>query len=818
VETSTAQACYLDSGATQSTTTKYTTDLTPGFIESTVDIRTALTTSTIPDRDSLYGWRCLVSSPAWWDTGRYLSQHSSYLEDKLFCYIVYPWQKAGALSNDKVSEGVIEPTANLKHKVLSNLRTSYKTQYLINYSTLDGSEVIYGDYFWEADGNAAGIGNPIIWDSEEQTLEKLNISGYDSSLIYYGNVDKLLVHSGGAKFRFAMAADGFKRKEDFQKLNYVYTTYEREYFNDFGSALVPPANIYGSLFPVNPMATNDPVSIKYKSTPHVIVGLNINDHIQYILPTHSVGGVKVNNQQTIYQHMAPYWDATLEGVQQSGIEIDPKSGYLWIGELYNPDVNEETRFGGKSEEAIENNTWVPCGEPVSLTEDDGTVKSSITLEYTEGDTYYQRYDCLKTYPYTKEDLNSVVEIVSFMVETHINLDGRYDRNRGLKDNTNVSNTNFNLLNPVYTQKNNFFNYTLDRSNRINLKKYPTTFSWSLPKVSGEAVDSWTSVTLANTYELDGRFGELNAIRKFNDGLFTFQDKGISQILYNDNVQIATSTGVPIEIANSGKVQGVRYLSTDIGCTNKFSICRTPSGLYFVDSLAKDIYLFNGQFSNLSDKNGFHTWVNSELSNIGEWNPSSVKNCITFYDRTTGDVRFTTNTQCLTFSETTGNFSSFFDYEDTPVFGNIKNRGVMLHKEGLGNTYYPWLFREGDYNSFFGVTKPFYTTLWVNPDGQYDKIFTNIEFRADTWNGNTLLDNTTFDKLTAHTEYQDGSVNLSFGKGISNLKKKFRIWRANIPRDLHRQYMRNPWLQLQLKMNSPSTYRTELHDIAVDYFI
>jgi hypothetical protein len=50
----------------------------------------------------------------------------------------------------------------------------------------------------------------------------------------------------------------------------------------------------------------------------------------------------------------------------------------------------------------------------------------------------------------------VVEIGSFMLETRVNLDGRYDTNRGLMDNTAVTKENFNLINPVYSQLNNFF--------------------------------------------------------------------------------------------------------------------------------------------------------------------------------------------------------------------------------------------------------------------------------------------------------------------------------------------------------------------------
>jgi hypothetical protein len=53
-------------------------------------------------------------------------------------------------------------------------------------------------------------------------------------------------------------------------------------------------------------------------------------------------------------------------------------------------------------------------------------------------------------PYSDSSVNNIIEILSFFCETRINIDGRYDTNRGLQDNTNVSSTNFNLLNDIYS--------------------------------------------------------------------------------------------------------------------------------------------------------------------------------------------------------------------------------------------------------------------------------------------------------------------------------------------------------------------------------
>lgn len=83
---------------------------------------------------------------------------------------------------------------------------------------------------------------------------------------------------------------------------------------------------------------------------------------------------------------------------------------------------------------------------------DDDFSHTYLVKYLEGDTYFQRYDHLKTYPFTLEDENSVTEIMSFMCETRVNLDGRYDNNRGNTSNLYITPENFNKLNQVYNQR------------------------------------------------------------------------------------------------------------------------------------------------------------------------------------------------------------------------------------------------------------------------------------------------------------------------------------------------------------------------------
>ena len=115
----------------------------------------------------------------------------------------------------------------------------------------------------------------------------------------------------------------------------------------------------------------------------------------------------------------------------------------------------------------------------------------------------------------------------------------------------------------------------------------------------------------------------------------------------------------------------------------------------------------------------------------------------------------------------------------------------------------WEQFAGHYNVFFGETKPFYTVLIANPDEPEDKIFSTVNYRADTYLYDDLLPDITFDKFSIWNEYQSVSVPLSKEKGRpSNLKKKFRAWNITIPRDKakRRERIRNPWAFIKLEMN------------------
>lgn len=806
---------------------KNSSDLPIGFYKEPVGVENGIYDNSKEDNiiegNSNFGWRGLISGAFWFDEITGLNKSNS---KKLTTgFVVYPWHRNGSLNNTKYGssgkEGNGYRSAMLDKKKMSNLRFSYKTQYI-------DSDKIWNAY--EAgDNNKTGISGVTVFDSNEVSLVKLPAqenSGF-SDINYYGNVDKLLTVSRVGKKKegypiiitgtLALNNDDIEIdananahllfSSDYVKMD---STYSKQ---NFGT---------------------DPVRIKYKSTPHVVMALNYSkSKAQRVLPTiqdtnadslspdwnvNYVDNTDLNLSKYLFWDKSRKFKAVSQDVIDTGITGNIKGmgslqyGWLWLGELYNDNV--QNRFGGQTDEAFENNVWLPCGNPISIINIDDTTKDSITITWEEGDTYYQRYDHIKTYPFTLKDQNAVTDIISFMCETRVNIDGRYDRNRGQISNLAITPENFNKMNDVYSQSNNFFIYRAVNPSKFNLDDFCNTVTWTKTKTNGEITDTWTNITLASTLDLDGGKGNVRALRKLNDSIIAIQDKGISQILYNENTQISTTEGVPIEIANSGKVQGKRYISDTVGCTNKWSICTTPAGIYFIDDITKGIYLFNGQLNNISDKLGFHSWISTTSKGVNIWNPVDFNSFVTYYDKTNDEVLFISKDSCLGYSELLGQFTSFYSYENTPYFSNLLDRGIWVKDNKL------WLHNEGDYNMYFGSYQPFSTTVIANPDAIVDKVFSTVEFRADSWDTNNKLLNTTFDTLKVWNEYQQGIASLENTKDKpSNLKKKFRIWRANIPRDKsnRRDRMRNPWLYLKLSMESKNSNKTILHDVTVHYF-
>lgn len=501
----------------------------------------------------------------------------------------------------------------------------------------------------------------------------------------------------------------------------------------------------------------------------------------------------------------------------------------YIGELY-IDVDSDTLYGDHNvPDILKSHMWIPTGKIQKLT------SKSITLYGDIGDTYYQRWDCLMSYPYTQESINKVIDITSFMVESRINLDGRYDKKRGNVEDLTITPQNFNILNDIYSQKDNFFNYRILDEDYYKQSVFANQIAWSKEKNAGEEVDPWTNITLANTLDMNGENGKVTSLKTWNEFLLCFQERALSQILFNSRVQIPVTDGVPIEISNSNKVDGSRLFSGDIGCSNKWSITSSPIGVYFLNSDTDSIYLFNGQLENLSTDKGM-TWWTKKVHSSNIWNPfgygPGIYNGVrSFYDSKHGDVYFSpgpifrgVQLDALCYSERLGQFTSLMSYGGVQAMFNFSDGFFSLKHTDDGDTL---LYENnvGEYNNFYGDTKGWGFSFISNDNPTMTKIFDTIELRTDHYStqGTTELLNTCpVNYISVDNEYQhSGDIVLD----NKNMRKKFRIWRGLLPRNGGtRQRIRNPWSMITLGWNpdktqpNNNTRKAVVHDVSVKYTI
>lgn len=587
----------------------------------------------------------------------------------------------------------------------------------------------------------------------------------------------------------------------------------------------------------------DDLRLKFKSTPHIVGTCSYKrastsskysrGNLPYPAFNENIPNYIKENVYVKSQPWLSYNDESENGTSVELNQIDiPKEnindkGFLWLVELYRN--KPDTMFGGTSEEALRANLWTPASLPVNLTRN---VRTEIKC--TIGDTWYQRYECLKTYPFTFEDENQVIEIGSFLCETHVNIDGRYDRNRSNITNDKLSPTNFNLINPVYSQIDNYFNYRITDSDYTNSNQFTNQIIWSEPKVRLGTTDTWTNIHASNSLDLDATCGDINSIKSFNEYLIGFQDRGVQHILFNSRVQIQATDGVPIEIANSQRVEGYRTISNIIGCQDNSAIVTTPSGIYFTDYNTKSAYMFNGKLENIGERLGALYWFRDNITKY-KWNPDITDDCIKLgYDSKYRDVYFIkcsskNNTEALCFSESLAQFTSTLSYGNTSMFS-------------VGDSFYAlrnsptqailWKnFSSDEYNMLFDNKVSSYIEFISAANSSQNKIFDTVEFNATVGKNSDISSednshratNYPIESIEVKTDYQHGESVTD----DSVMQRKFRTWRIKIPRDNvnenHRDRICNNWANIKLKFADGSNYREQhpkivLQNTAVNYTI
>lgn len=488
--------------------------------------------------------------------------------------------------------------------------------------------------------------------------------------------------------------------------------------------------------------------------------------------------------------------------------ISSTTPMLYIGELKR-NLEHKDLYGGFSDSALERLVWLPASNYTPITD---------IIKQSYGDTYFQRYDCLKTYPRSEEDLNQVTDIASVMIETHKNLDTRTDVNRW-NFNTMARPENFGLYNSVYNQKNNIFTGTI-LPDLMDSSLFRNKYVWSSAKNVAGRVDSWTNLSL-NSYN-NAKY-DITKITNYNDNLIMFETNAIEHISFKEKYMVDGGDNNFISVDFNDKV--VNALYRDNYGTYNPNILTTPYGIYFFDDNKHTLVYINvsGEWKELPVQK-MDSYFSKYIKRYKGDN--NLVNDRLLYDALNKEVYIILNDEdCIIYNEPVGEFTSYVDCKEVVDMITYNNKSYFM-KDNMSSTLYTMY--AGRYNTIYDNGNvndyvPYSIEYRMNLNEYTDKVFTNVEFTADldtVQNNSNKSFDLPFDKIRVFTEYQDtGTVSLQYDRNtVSNLKQRFRVWRALIPRAMenYRDRIRNPWAHMILTCAPNKDTRLELHNIIIDY--
>jgi len=159
------------------------------------------------------------------------------------------------------------------------------------------------------------------------------------------------------------------------------------------------------------------------------------------------------------------------------------------------------------------------------------------------------------------------------------------------------------------------------------------------------------------------------------------------------------------------------------------------------------------------------------------------------------------------------FTSFYDFKPNRFIA----KGERFFTVPSDNNTL-WVHNKGDYQSFYSTKYEANITLMINTDiPGVEKVFNAIEFDSEVTLDDIDIPNSTIDSIEGWNTYQrSGVIPLKMN---SNIKRRFRTWRAMVPRESgSRSRLRDKWLFLKLGFNPEDNEKLILHDIIINYAV
>jgi len=750
-----------------------------------------------------------------------------------------------------------------------------------HYDRLSASASTGGSFSTESDGSRAVIGSFASSDKSNSNIN-VDVDGTQQS-VFSLNDRPGYYYTSAANTATFICPTTFMRNESkysFKTNDYLKTNGGYYYYNESGSQElgVNVANTAGSVVEANTL-----YSFARTSSPEnrTIIKEQLLNPGDYLSPSNGWSGPTTHNVKFINASAASQDTgggsresgvAGIGGIKQA-IELENTNGstYGWTKSETGGVLSAgqqllyrecsycriiSKQYGGDTFEDRSKSAYISTGELFPVKETSNLI---ITKDVFGGDVYLKQFAYNYCYMNWDQDsryaaTNTKLHVgFSFPCEVPINvpymtvyrygndtvrrfLSGVPSADPGSEPGSAISYgitehyTHENTIKQIYYPKDFINNFVSEHPNRL----------WaSEKKIDGELLDSW-NVWLPNNYsEVDGEYGQINKVTTLQNRLYFFQDRAFGVASVNDRSTIQDTSGTSLVLGNGGILDYFRYISRNAGTTQKFSVVPTGTSIHFFDVLLKKWMRIAGDGTrSLSDIKGMHSFFakfNDDILNNdrilqgvgiqGVFDKYKNKVYMTFLSAIIGSDTMTgisnnatskqgavTNHYTLSYNENLQVIESFYDYKP---YLSLSGLGRFITLSPTFNE--GWLHYKGNKNSYYGYIYPTTIELILNPLQNITCIFDTLEYKGEISISDVDQSNLTFDTIQALNDHQDsGTITLSPN---SNVIRKFRSWRTNIPRDIkssNNPRMRDYFLKLILVHTPNSNERMVLHDVELKY--
>jgi hypothetical protein len=496
-------------------------------------------------------------------------------------------------------------------------------------------------------------------------------------------------------------------------------------------------------------------------------------------------------------------------IGKSGIisELTLNKSSIYLGLLY----------GGNDYESRKRTNYIEIGNYINL------IPNVLNeLEYkciNGGDTFVSNFKFTKIVKTNTEiydlQIPQFTEIVEVKLESTVDNKNRSDYSVEDWDSRfQPKYEEYQNYNRIYSQESNFFIRKDVDYNFKAVSKFENGIIASSVKTPGEAIDSWLTYLTNDIMYIDGKYGSINCLHSFKDEIYTLQDRAVASISINPRVQVQGNDGIAIQLGTGQVLDRYQYLSTMTGTLNKWSVVNSPNAFYYYDTLNKTINLVNQE---LSDVKGMHSFlINNTSEDLKTDNPLIRKGVSSTYDYLNNEILFTflqeDNDFTISYNELKQQFISFYDY--TPSMYISIGDMLLSTNLTLKSLYEHGV---GEYNTFYGIKYPSYIVFNLNPEPYFDCVFDNINYKSEVYLNNVDQSDITLTDIQAYNDYQSTLLTPLVNNRNGNLRRRFRDWNAEIPRD-GRNRIRGPWIKLKVQFNNQSNYKLILHDMIISYTV